>query len=527
MIIISLANNPFEQAMLEITKDSHLAYAKKIGAEYHNTVLESGLEIIAKNPKKRLLYVSPYVLITPHARDIRKHAADKGVVLFEESRFILDNSKYIDFLKQIVGEKTIVPGMKYYNTDVMLIHSSGLDIFHKPPIPIAENQKSFWLNYVLQRRNDIVSELPFRFNRTMSVERYVGESRFRSDFINYRGLADEMGEAHTQVTILQDIAQLSKGETYRANYLVEMSGGLGDVVESEPALRFLVEKLCPEENIVVVTRNPEFFSHLNVPIYRNENEVPERNLYLKLQNMGRVEEVFFHFIMPHDTHFADLAAQRMLKRTLPIAERSIKLSGSKKPQIDDAFPWKHTVVFHPGKGWESKTFPVSFWENAIRWVAARKYPFVVVGKKIDEKQGYVPIEPSFLESLSLSAGVPYLDLRDKLEMTELFWVLENSPILITNDSAPVHIAGAFDNWIGLIATCKHPDYILPYRCGSPYYKARNLERRKLYVENRLPPNYIDAATIDLAKTEDLLEAVPDEARIEAFLLETGIKPLGE
>ena len=53
---------------------------------------------------------------------------------------------------------------------------------------------------------------------------------------------------------------------------------------------------------------------------------------------------------------------------------------------------------------------------------------------------------------------------------------------ITNDSSPVHIAGAFDNWLIVIPTAKHPDHILPFRKDEngnvhQYYKTRALYKK--------------------------------------------------
>jgi ADP-heptose:LPS heptosyltransferase len=56
-------------------------------------------------------------------------------------------------------------------------------------------------------------------------------------------------------------------------------------------------------------------------------------------------------------------------------------------------------------------------------------------------------------------------------------LISKAKTLITNDSAPVHIAGAFDNNIVLIPTCKHPDYILPFREGRKEYKSVALYKK--------------------------------------------------
>ena len=86
-------------------------------------------------------------------------------------------------------------------------------------------------------------------------------------------------------------------------------------------------------------------------------------------------------------------------------------------------------------------------------------------------------------------------------------------ILITNDSAPVHIAGAYDNWIILISTIKHPDHVLPWRNGNKYYKAKALYK-KLTVDI-LDDNHRRIDEIDesiesfLPKSNEILELIQD------------------
>jgi ADP-heptose:LPS heptosyltransferase len=86
-------------------------------------------------------------------------------------------------------------------------------------------------------------------------------------------------------------------------------------------------------------------------------------------------------------------------------------------------------------------------------------------------------------------------------------------LLLSNDSSPVHMAGDSDCWIGLIATCKHPDYILPYRNGSNYYKAEALESDAMYFDYDRRPSTIDGSTIDQCTKERLLQCLPKPERI--------------
>ena len=85
-----------------------------------------------------------------------------------------------------------------------------------------------------------------------------------------------------------------------------------------------------------------------------------------------------------------------------------------------------------------------------------------------------------------------------------------SKCLVTNDSSPLHIAGAFDNWIVVIPTCKHPDHILPYRNGTQYYKTKALYKKLLLDDLEVRHTEFHADTIDkIPEGHNLYEYLPD------------------
>ena len=91
---------------------------------------------------------------------------------------------------------------------------------------------------------------------------------------------------------------------------------------------------------------------------------------------------------------------------------------------------------------------------------------ILIGKD-DERHGV----------LRLDGRDRTIDLTNLLTTSEFIAIISMAPILVSNDSSPVHLAGAFDNWIILIPTCKHPDHILPYRNGTKSYKTAALYKK--------------------------------------------------
>jgi ADP-heptose:LPS heptosyltransferase len=83
-------------------------------------------------------------------------------------------------------------------------------------------------------------------------------------------------------------------------------------------------------------------------------------------------------------------------------------------------------------------------------------------------------------------------------------------VLVSNDSSPVHIAGAFDNWIVTIPTCKHPDHILPYRNGTQSYKTRALYKSILLDDLEIRHTEFKTDTIDtIPPGKTLYDYIPD------------------
>jgi ADP-heptose:LPS heptosyltransferase len=204
----------------------------------------------------------------------------------------------------------------------------------------------------------------------------------------------------------------------------------------------------------------------------------------------------------------------MIKRTIPNNDKQIKL----RLDVEDVSyvfnllkekdPLKPIVLIHAGKWWPSKTLPIEWWQEIVDELS-EKLTVVLIGKTIDEKQGYLPINCP-------SNGY---DLRDLTTLGELFALISLSKCLVTNDSSPLHIAGAFDNWIVTVPTCKHPDHILPFRNGTQSYKTKALYKSLLLDDLEIRHTEFKTDTIDLIpEGKTLWDYIPevDELINEVF-----------
>ena len=286
-------------------------------------------------------------------------------------------------------------------------------------------------------------------------------------------------------------------ETVR-RFCIQVGGGLGDQVCAEPVFRYMIKHWCRNDDIALMTQYPSLFRHLPVTAYDQNRNFPEQRLYIGT-HPDKGHDPYIRTLGFQRCHPVDYIAIRLLRRTLPLADRTIQLQvdptalDKMKQRLKDALP--KTVLIHPGTGWESKTFSPEFWDSYIEILKQNGYFVVLIG--VNNRA-----------QATLSGD---WDSRDQLSIDELIALISIAPVLISNDSGPVHLAGAFDNWIGLIASCKDPSYILPYRNGSMTYKTKSLEKYKAYNnELNFDPLVIEDMPISFL-TEDVKNKIMPSA----------------
>jgi hypothetical protein len=179
------------------------------------------------------------------------------------------------------------------------------------------------------------------------------------------------------------------------------------------------------------------------------------------------------------------------------------------------FDMRKAVLIHPGRSWDSRTFPLEWWQEIIDGIAAEA-PVVLMGLQ-GGIHGVLPVE----------CPGNGLDLRDRTSMGAMFELVRRCPCLLTNDSSPVHVAGAFDNWIVLIPSARLPDFVLPVRREKhPYWRADALYKR-LTIED------VECSPVDYYGTHangfngDWKDYLPETADVIAAALRGRAEVLGD
>jgi hypothetical protein len=290
---------------------------------------------------------------------------------------------------------------------------------------------------------------------------------------------------------------------------VTVGGGMGDQICAEPVIRYMKEHWCADDEIVLMTQYPPIFEHLQVTCYDSPIQLTPDWLATST-HPDQEESEFFSF---HNMHTVDYIALRLIRRQLPLAAKTIRnvVPADVRERVRKMLRGlKRPVLLHPGVSWESKNIPEDVWQSYADALVKAEFDPVVIGRRIFVGRNRDQIR----DSLILLNG---LNLVNRLDLQELAAALSEVPVLISNDSAPVHLAGAFDNWIGIIATCRNPSYLFPFRNGSQAYRTAALERYQLYEKFNFDPfNYSYWPIID-GTEDELRRAAPTPETVVEFV----------
>jgi ADP-heptose:LPS heptosyltransferase len=289
--------------------------------------------------------------------------------------------------------------------------------------------------------------------------------------------------------------------------LIECWGGLGDIIVAEPAIRWAIENFDGFE-FSVETWFPELFQHLGLKkIYNTTKERADKTQYHVFKSMYPTPELVSEFVRYAGMQRVDYCAMALWGRQLPIEDRQIRLAPTLKDmQIIPALQVnRSTVVLHPGRTWQTRTMPKDWWDPIVKSLVSRGLrPLIIGAEWTDGKRGTVPIE---VEGC--------LDVRGKLSMLETVAVLQGAGVVLTNDSAPLHMAASGDAWIGFLSTVNEPFCITHWRDGKWGHKMHDFAKGGMYQVKKTYPDTRDALFMNeiddsifrswLPSTEEIVE----------------------
>jgi len=502
------------QKMSEATHLNIRAYADRIGADFiviseskcsspHWEKLLAITELLKKYD--RLIYFDTDLIIRKDCPNLFDEVPKDKIGLFNEAPFTYRSRELMIDACKVYDIKLPNWDGRYFNTGVMVLSRQHRWMFQKPEIEYCSFYEQTYLNVKFAKEIPEIFDLPYKFNRMTCMDRYTGEERFSSYIIHYAGYPNL---SFVLDLIPKDIKKWEEAKgiyEYQKHILVKVSAGLGDQIDAEPTVRFAAKHLYPNDDINVLTHWPEIFRHIDgIKVWKHgefnsNSDVPYYIMETHQSPLTMTWAVVSNLLC-HTVDFSSISA---LHRTLPLEDKQIKLEVVQKDidslgSLVQGVSLAELVLVHPGRHWTTKTFPPKWWEDLIVGLVKQGLKVCLIGKNEEKTRGTLDI--------NYPAGV--LDLRDLLSLGELFALISKAKVLVTNDSAPVHIAGAFDNYIVLVPSCKHPDHILPWRNGQQHYKATALYKKLFINDVSSHPTQVYETRVDFV-VKDWTDYLPD------------------
>jgi len=483
--VVTIACGEFFERLSAITHPTLRAYADKIGADFivwndypgHTIPNYQKLELAkVLDQYDRVLFLDTDVLVRDDAPDVFDLVPEDQVGMLEESLYC---DRTIDVIQYMIGVGYDARqwNRKYYNTGVLVLSKRHKNLFAQPAVELNHLGEQTYLNLMISRTQTRVFSLPYRFNRMYFMDWLYGEDRCDAYFIHYAGVSLLTSEDEYLKLVASDRASWEKTRPhYRfgRHIALVIEGGLGVQVSAEPIVRYARDRVYPGDHLVIVSTRPELFGHLGLPVYDKLDHVPEANRYqphYTLSNTTHRESQCMDAERVHPVNFASLNA---LGVELPTASKRPQLPlfpaalTSVAEKVQPADP-KSLVLLHPGRSDPASPIPPEVWKSYADALVQNGYRVALIGSGVEQDQKITELD---------APGC--LNLIDRLSVPELIALVAQARVLISSESGPLHVAGAFDNWIGLVGSTKHPEHVLHWRNGSQFWKAAPLDRLPLY-----------------------------------------------
>ena len=170
----------------------------------------------------------------------------------------------------------------------------------------------------------------------------------------------------------------------------------------------------------------------------------KRIVSFRIKMRSKFRTRFYNEFVPHrmrdmhtaDYHLALLAplgienASAAIQLTLPENSRSTAGELLETHNIRKQF-----VIFHPGSARSEKFWNAQRWSEVIDTAADHKVDLVLTG-------GSSPLEQTHLDDIKSKVRHPVIDLSGKTDLLTLAALIARARLLITVDSAPMHLAAA-------------------------------------------------------------------------------------
>jgi ADP-heptose:LPS heptosyltransferase len=253
-------------------------------------------------------------------------------------------------------------------------------------------------------------------------------------------------------------------------YYIIHSTSFGDTLAATPTLRYLSKS--HRQKINIVTHRKDVFKNnpyiKNILSFDEFNELNPQNIikYQSFTNAGTkdgngIEKKFSH-IDARQIHAMDLGFQ--------LPNEDLEYDFYPEPlSLDIEFPEKY-VVLHVTTNWPNRTWDYNNWVNLIKWLKENKIFTVLVGAGYKESVHHSIGDKPLSKDCPMFDDYYGLDLTNKGNISDMWWVINGSECFITMDTGPLHLASCTDTHIIQLGSAINPAFKRFYRNGDWKYK---------------------------------------------------------
>ena len=339
----AIVTHKADPKLTDLTFPFMKAYAKNIKADFLVLEVSNYLDVLEKYD--RVANMEPQLLIRPESPDIFEEVPEDSIGVFNEAAF---NSE----AKQ----------EKFFNSGLIVYSKAHKEAFNAINLDLIHNKQ--YLGTALTKLDVKVHELDYKFNRIPLIDFKTGETRFKSWFLNYENLSDFKIIEND----IKTIKEFPATHPWKRKVWVKLGGGIGDQVDCEPILRYMIKNIYPPEttDVRISSHWPELFSHLPVKVYKYGEtawaDSPDGAPWT-VESMPPPEHYQWLVVSAMLCHATDFSSMAILRRTLPLKDKQIKLDFSYNAlkEVQEMLGEQdvsNCVLVHSGRHWNSKAQPL-------------------------------------------------------------------------------------------------------------------------------------------------------------------------
>jgi len=297
-------------------------------------------------------------------------------------------------------------------------------------------------------------------NKSYPIEKLLNDSNYIHKNFNWDYVVKHAN------TILEK----NKNKNMSNIYHLIHSNSFGDTLASTPTVRYLSKSHGQKINVVtykkdIFKNNPYVQNILSFDEFDNLNLSNiikyESHTFAGQKDNNGIEKKFSHMDV-RQIHAIDLGFQ--------LPNEDLEYDFYPEPlSLDIELPEKY-VVLHVTTNWPNRTWDYNNWVGLIKWLKENNIFTVLVGAGYKESLHLSYSNGSLVKDCPMFDDYYGLDLTNKGNMSDMWWLINGAQCFVTMDSGPLHLASCTDTHIIQLGSAINPAFKRFYRNGDWEYK---------------------------------------------------------